>query len=57
MKHGKKPTRVQKQILSKRKLNPEDWLVVKDTPDQLLLVHKHFDHVTKVIPKATGQEE
>lgn len=57
MKHGKKPTRVQKQILSKRKLNPEDWLVVKDTPDQMLLVHKHFDHVTKAVPKVTGREE
>lgn len=51
MKHGKKPTREQKKLLQKWKLNPENWFVVKDTPDQMLLVHRHSDRTTKIIPK------
>lgn len=51
MKHGKNPTREQKKLLQKRKLNPEDWLVVKDTPERMDLVHRHFDRVTKIVPK------
>ena len=51
MKHGKNPTREQKKLLAKRKLNPEDWLVVKDTPERMELVHRHFDHTKKIIPK------
>lgn len=51
MKHGKKPTREQKKLIQKWKMNPENWLVVKDTPDQMLLVHRHSDKTTKIIPK------
>ena len=42
MKHGKRPTREQMKLLQKRKLKPEDWLVVKDTPEQMELVHRHM---------------
>lgn len=51
MKHGKKPTREQKKLMQKWKLIPENWLVVKDTPDQMLLVHRHSDKTTKIIVK------
>lgn len=51
MKHGKRPTRSQKQLLQKRKLKPEDWLVVKDTPEQMELVHRYSDKTTRIIPK------
>ena len=51
MKHGKKPTREQRKLIEKWKLDAHDWLIVKDTPEAMTLVHKHFDTKTKVIPK------
>lgn len=51
MKHGKNPTREQRKLLEKWKLDPAMWLVVKDTPTQMVLVHRHFDKTTKIIPK------
>ena len=51
MKHGKKPTREQRKLMEKWKLNTLDWLVVKDEPTQMTLVHRHFDYKTKIIPK------
>ena len=51
MKHGKNPTRAQKMLMVKRKLDPSMWLVVKDAPDRLELVHRHSDKTTKTIPK------
>ena len=56
MKHGKKPTREQRKLLMKRKLNTSDWLVVKDEPSKMTLVHRHFDSVTKIIPKAVKDD-
>jgi hypothetical protein len=41
----------QRKLIQKWKLDPANWLVVKDTPDQMVLVHRHFDTKTKVIPK------
>lgn len=51
MKNGKNPTREQKKLMKQRKLDPAMWLVVKDTPTQMLLVHRLFDKTTKIIPK------
>ena len=51
MKHGTKPTRAQKILLRKRKLNPDDWLIERETPEKLVLVHRHFDRIQKVIHK------
>lgn len=56
MKHGKKPTVAQRKLMEKWKLDWRDWLVVKDTPDQLQLVHRLFDRVTKTIPKAVRED-
>ena len=56
MKHGCKPTREQRKLLEKWKLNSQDWLVVKDEPSKMTLVHKHFDKVTKIIPKGVRDD-
>ena len=52
MKHGKKPTREQKMFLAKLKLNPADWLIVKDTPELMQIVHRYSERTTKIIHKA-----
>lgn len=51
MKHGKKPTREQRKLLQKWGLDPLVWLVVKDTPEQMVLVHRHSDKTTRTIHK------
>ena len=51
MKHGKRPTREQRKFISAHGLNAENWLVVKDTPDEMLLVHRHSDSTTRTIHK------
>ncbi|WP_206458892.1 DUF6906 family protein [Anaerovorax sp. IOR16] len=40
MKHGKKPTRRQKELIQDKKLNPNNWLVVKDSQEVFEIVHK-----------------
>ena len=56
MKHGVKPTVAQRKLLQKWKLNSEDWLVVKDEPSKMTLVHKHFDKVQKIITKGVRDD-
>lgn len=51
MKHKKKPTREQRKLIQNRKLKAEDWMVERDTPEKLVLVHRHFDSVTREILK------
>ena len=51
MKHGKKPTAAQRKLMQKWKLKSEDWLVVKDEPTGITLVHRHFDDRIRMIPK------
>ncbi len=41
MKHGKNPTRRQREYIASLWLNPDNWLVCKDTPDELILEHKY----------------
>lgn len=40
MKHGRRPTRRQKAILSTREVDPSVWLIVKNLEDRLEIVHK-----------------
>jgi hypothetical protein len=56
MKHGKRPTREQRKLMEKCKVNTEDWLVVKDEPSKMILVHRHFDNKTKIIPKGVRED-
>ena len=51
MKAGKKPTRSQRIFIKGKRLNPENWLIERDTPEKMVLVHKHFDTKTRTIPK------
>lgn len=51
MKAGKKPTVAQKKLMVKWGLDPTVWLVSKDTSTQMLLIHRHSDKTTRVIPK------
>ena len=57
MKHGKKPTREQMKLMVKWKLDPTMWLVVKDMPTQMELVHRHSDKTKKIIPKGARENE
>lgn len=52
MKHGKKPTYEQRKLMESKRLYTYDWLVVKDTPTEMVLVHRYNDKTTKVIHKA-----
>lgn len=40
MKNGKKPTLAQKKFLQENKLVPENWLIVKDTPEEMVIVSR-----------------
>ena len=51
MKNGKKPTVNQCKLMKQWNLDPTNWLVVKDTPDEMVVVHRHSDKTIKVIPK------
>ena len=54
IKHGKKPTRDQKKLMQKWKLNPSDWLVTKDTTTEMWLVNRWSESTVRVIPKGGG---
>jgi hypothetical protein len=54
MKHGKNLTRSQKKFLQQWKLDPAVWLVVKDTTEQMELVHRYSDKTKRIIPKGGG---
>jgi len=41
MKHGKRPTKKQKLIMSGKGLNPDDWLFTKYFAGELHLEHRH----------------
>ena len=56
MKHGKKPTRTQRMLMQKWKVNPQDWLVERETNTELVLLHRHFDKKTKIIPKGVRED-
>lgn len=40
MKNGKVPTLVQKKVMKEHGLVPENWLVVKNLPDELEVVSR-----------------
>ena len=51
MKHGVRPTREQRKLLQQWNLDPAVWLVVKDTPTEIHLVHRYSDRTVRIIPK------
>lgn len=48
--HGKKPTVEQRKFIEKQHLAPGDWLVQKDTPELMQLIHRYLDKI-QVIAK------
>ena len=46
----KKPTRKQKQLLTRLRLNADNWLVGKETAEGLCIVHR-YSGKTRVIPR------
>lgn len=50
---GKKPTVAQRKFIEKHRLSSGDWLVQKDTPDLMQLIHRYSDKV-RVLPKGGG---
>lgn len=50
MKNGKRPTRAQKELIQSIRLNPANWLIVKDTPEETVIVHR-VSQKTRTIPK------
>ena len=55
MKHGKKPTREQRKLMEKWRMNTQDWLVERETLSELVLIHRHFDNTKKIIPKGVRE--
>lgn len=51
MKKLKKPTRWQRMLMRQRRLDPAMWLVERDTPEKMVLVHRLSDRTRKIIPK------
>ena len=43
MKHGKNPTRKQKMLMQAAGYNYEDWLVVKDTAEEMIIQNRAAD--------------
>lgn len=40
MKQPKKPTRAQKELMSKRKMNADNWAVAKEDEDGFIAINK-----------------
>lgn len=55
MKHGKCPTREQKIILKTFGFDPANWLISKNTAEELVIVHRYTDQ-HRTIPKSLLQE-
>lgn len=57
MKQLRKPTREQRKFIQSKRLNPDNWMIERDTPEQMVLVHKHFDGKKKIIPKGVKYDD
>ena len=56
MKHGKKPTVAQRNLIAKWRLDWRDWLVERETSTELVLIHRHFDNTKRIIPKGVRED-
>ena len=55
MKHGTKPTVRQAKILQAKRLKAEDWMIERETPEEMVVVHR-YGNAVRVIRK-TAEEE
>jgi hypothetical protein len=51
MKNAKKPTRAQRKLIESYKLDAHNWMVIKDTSTELVIVHRHSDRTMRTIKK------
>ena len=51
MKQLRKPTREQKKLIRSKRLNPDNWMVERDTPSEMVIVHRHSDKTIRTIHK------
>lgn len=49
MKHGKKPTLKQKELIKELKLKAENWLVVKNLPGEMHIVNRKSNKIRIVL--------
>lgn len=49
MKQPKKPTRNQKEFMSKKKVVPGNWMVVSDEPDKMVIINKNTNTIKSLI--------
>lgn len=57
---GKKPTYNQRNFLKAYRLNPANWLVQKDAPSFMQIVHRYSGNVRRIRKTGTpcsGKEE
>lgn len=54
MKQPKRATRDQKQIIFNHKLNPDNWMVVSETEDKLVIKYK-FGKTIKTLDKSINK--
>ena len=40
MKQPRKPTRAEKELLSSKRLDPKKWMVLSETQETIIFVHK-----------------
>ena len=48
MKHGKKPTYEQRKVIAANGYDTTAWLVVKDTPDEMVLTNRHDGQIKTI---------
>lgn len=48
MRHGKRPTLAQKKTIGRYGLSWENWLVIRASKAELILLHKHTNRVRKI---------
>lgn len=54
MARGKKPTRKQKELIKKNRLNTDNWLVIKSPPGELHIIHRYTSTKRVIKNKAIG---
>lgn len=55
MKHGKRPSRAQKEFIAFMGFNYENWLVVKNTVDFIQIVHRQVGQSWKITKDPLGR--
>lgn len=57
MKQLRNPTREQRKLIQSKRMKPEDWMVERDTPTEMVLVHKHFNGTRRIIHKEEKHDD